>query len=30
MKLSNLQAKIPDYGTVQGINPANSGYYKPQ
>jgi hypothetical protein len=27
MKLSDLQSKIPSYGTIQGINPANSGYY---
>ncbi|WP_461788833.1 hypothetical protein [Pedobacter sp.] len=30
MKLSDLQNKIPSYGTVKGINPANSGYYKPK
>lgn len=30
MKLSDLQTKIPSYGTVQGINPANSGYYQPK
>ncbi len=30
MKLSDLQKKIPSYGTVQGINPGNSGYYKPK
>lgn len=30
MKLSDLQTKIPSYGTVQGINPSNSGYYQPK
>lgn len=30
MKLSDLQTKIPDYGTVQGISPSNSGYYQPK
>jgi len=30
MKLSDLQIKIPSYGTVQGTNPANSGYYQPK
>jgi hypothetical protein len=30
MKLSDLMKKIPSYGTVQGINPANSGYYNPK
>ena len=30
MKLSTLQSKIPSYGTVKGINPSNSGYYKPK
>ncbi len=27
MKLSNLMLKIPSYGTVQGINTSESGYY---
>ena len=30
MKLSDLQIKIPSYGTVQGTNPVNSGYYQPK
>ena len=30
MKLSDLQIKIQNYGTVQGINPSNSGYYQPK
>lgn len=28
MKLSDLQTKIPSYGTVQGINPNSSGFYQ--
>ena len=27
MKLSDLQLKIPSYGTIQGINKGNSGFY---
>ena len=30
MKLSNLQSKIPSYGSVQGIKPNDSGYYNPK
>jgi hypothetical protein len=30
MKLSDLQSKIPSYGTVQGINTGQSGYYDPK
>jgi hypothetical protein len=30
MKLSDLQSKIPTYGTIQGINSSNSGYYNPK
>lgn len=30
MKLSDLQTKIQGYGTVQGNNPSNSGYYQPK
>jgi len=30
MKLSDLMLKIPDYGTVQDINPSESGYYEPK
>jgi hypothetical protein len=30
MKLSELQSKIPSYGTVQGINTGESGYYEPK
>lgn len=30
MKLSNLQLKIPEYGTIQGINASHSGYYNPK
>ncbi|HNF48412.1 MAG TPA: hypothetical protein PLF48_03450 [Chitinophagales bacterium] len=30
MKLSDLMLKIPDYGTVQGINTGESGYYQPK
>lgn len=29
-KLSELQSKIPSYGTVQGINIGESGYYEPK
>ena len=29
MKLSNLQSKLPSYGSVQGINSGGSGYYNP-
>ncbi|ELR68626.1 hypothetical protein C900_00204 [Fulvivirga imtechensis AK7] len=30
MKLSDLQNKIPSYGTVKGISPDQSGYYNPK
>ena len=30
MKLSDLQSKLPSYGTVQGINTGESGYYDPK
>ena len=29
MKLSDLQTKIPSYGTVKGVNSSDSGYYNP-
>ncbi|MEL6697490.1 MAG: RHS repeat-associated core domain-containing protein [Bacteroidota bacterium] len=30
MKLSDLQLKLPSYGTVKGINTGESGYYDPK
>ena len=27
MKLSNINSKIPSYGTIKGIKPTDSGYY---
>jgi RHS repeat-associated protein len=30
MKLSELLKRIPDYGTVQGVNPGETGYYQPK
>jgi hypothetical protein len=29
MRLLDLQSKIPQYGTIQGVNSGNSGYYSP-